>query len=79
MAEVAKSVEHTDEITNAGVEKPNHKHKQHMMHYDSEGSSGPGVYCTCGQKKIHRRGKVLAAWAQKHTTKAGHLWQGVGG
>lgn len=79
MAEVASKVEYTDEITNAGTEKPKGKPKQHMMHYDAEGSSGPGVYCTCGSKKIHRRGKVLAAWAQKHTTKTHHLWTGVGG
>jgi hypothetical protein len=79
MAETAASKVNTEEITNAGVEKDPGKPKVHTMHYDSHGSQGPGVYCTCGQKKVHRRGKVLAAWAQKHTTKTHHLWMGVGG
>lgn len=47
----------------------------HTMRYDSHGSKGPGVYCTCGAKKIHRRGKPLVAWALKHTDKTGHKWK----
>lgn len=53
--------------------------KVHAMHYDSHGSKGAGVYCTCGQYKHHSRGKVLAAWADRHHTKTGHLWAGQDG
>jgi hypothetical protein len=45
------------------------------MHYDSHGSKGPGVYCTCGAHKIHHRGKVLAKWANRHMDKTGHIWK----
>lgn len=48
---------------------------QHTMRYKSNGSKGPGVYCTCGAKKIHRRGKPLVAWAKKHIAKTGHIWK----
>lgn len=51
----------------------------HAMHYDSHGSKGVGVYCTCGMYKKHSRGKVLAAWADRHHTKTGHLWAGQDG
>lgn len=50
---------------------------QHTMRYKSNGSKGPGVYCTCGSHKIHRRGKVLVKWLQKHTLKTGHKWKGT--
>lgn len=49
----------------------------HQMRYDSRGSKGPGVYCSCGAKKIHRRGKPLVAWARKHIEKTGHTWKGA--
>ena len=49
---------------------------EHFMHYDSHGSLGPGVYCTCGKRKIHSRGKPLGVWAQKHNKKTGHKWKG---
>lgn len=47
----------------------------HFMSYDSQGSKGPGVYCSCGMFKLHKRGKVLAAWADKHYEKYGHFWK----
>lgn len=47
----------------------------HFMSYDKSGSKGPGVYCSCGMSKIHNRGKVLAAWADKHFNKYGHYWK----
>lgn len=47
----------------------------HTMSYDSHGSKGPGVYCTCGANKIHNRGKVLVKWYQRHTAKTGHRWK----
>lgn len=50
---------------------------EHYMYYDSHGSNGPGVYCTCGSHKIHGRGKVLIKWALKHTDKTGHKWKGT--
>lgn len=53
------------------------KIREHIMQYDSHGSKGPGVYCTCGANKAHRRGKPLIAWAKKHTAKTGHQWKGV--
>lgn len=64
-----------DEMTGAG-EGIVKKAPEHRMRYDSHGSKGPGVYCTCGSKKIHRRGKPLAAWAKRHFEKTGHKWQG---
>lgn len=48
---------------------------QHEMRYDSHGSLGPGVYCTCGKHKVHRRGKVLVRWVQRHKEKTGHKWK----
>lgn len=51
----------------------------HEMRYDSHGSKGAGVYCTCGAMKIHNRGKVLVKWLHKHTEKTGHKWKGTSG
>jgi hypothetical protein len=47
----------------------------HFMSYDAHGQFGGGVYCSCGMRKIHKRGKVLAAWADKHFEKYGHYWK----
>lgn len=47
----------------------------HFMHYDAHGQFGGGVYCSCGMRKIHNRGKVLARWADKHFEKYGHYWK----
>lgn len=49
--------------------------KVHFMEFDAHGSKGSGVYCSCGMYKIHKRGKVLAVWADKHFTKFGHYWK----
>lgn len=47
----------------------------HFMSFDPHGSKGSGVYCSCGMFKLHKRGKVLAAWADKHFEKYGHYWK----
>lgn len=54
---------------------PEESNVRHTMRYDSHGSKGPGVYCTCGAKKIHTRGKPLVAWAKKHIARTGHVWK----
>lgn len=48
----------------------------HTMNYDTHGSFGAGVYCTCGQYKVHGRGKVLVKWVNRHGAKTGHKWRG---
>lgn len=55
--------------------EPKPKEFTHGMSYDSHGSKGPGVYCTCGKYKVHHRGKPLLAWAVKHIDKTGHKWR----
>lgn len=49
--------------------------KQHLITYDPHGDQGHGVYCTCGGYKVHRRGKVLAKWVDRHHAKTGHLYK----
>jgi hypothetical protein len=64
-----------DMIRAMEAEQKKPKEVIHFQSFDPHGSKGPGVYCSCGMYKVHNRGKVLAAWADKHFTKYNHYWK----